>query len=207
MCFTGCGRMNKNPILSMFGLNTLFKMIFNFSLLYFLHAWADALWSVTFILMRCHSSHKGHGSKSFTRWHCLFTHWLMTDVIFALSEWKIELGEVRRAVSLQQWNSFESLKNALTLYKCVNLEHTIVDKLVHHLILDHSAIIAAQILFNSGTQRQTTVTTTASFTIIYCSAFCVCLSMWFSLCQPCVPHKYIHYSHVQKASELQYCFK
>lgn len=149
----------------------------------FLHAWADALWSVVFILMRCHSSHKGHGSKSFTRWHCLFTHWVMTDVIFALSEWKIELWEVRRAASRQQWNSFESLKNALTLYKCINVEDTIVDTPVHHLIVDHSSIIAAQILFNSGTQRPTTVTTTASFTIIYCSAFCVCFNehMIFSL--------------------------
>lgn len=157
-----------------------------------MYAWADTLWSVSFILMRCHSSHKGHGSKSFTRWHCLFTHWLMTDMIFALSEWKIELWELHSAASLQQWNSFESLKNALTLYKCINVEDTIVDTTVHHLIVNHGSIIAAHILFNSGTQRQTTVMTTASFTIICCSAFCVCFIEHVILSPSAIRHTQVY---------------
>lgn len=75
------------------------------------------------------------------------------------------------------------IEKCFDIVKYINVEHAIVDTPVHHLIVDHSSIIAAQILVNSGTQRQTTVTTTASFTIIYCSAFCVCFNEYviFSL--------------------------
>lgn len=136
---------------------------------------------------------------------CSHADWWLTWFLLCQNE-RLSFGlwEVRRAVSLQQWNAFESLKNALTLYKCINVEDTIVDTPVHHLTVEHSAILAAQILFNSGTQRQTLVMTTAWFTVIYCSAFCVCFNenVIFSLSA-----MYVHYSHVHQASELQYCFK
>lgn len=46
------------------------------------------IWSVSFILMRCHSSYKGHGSKSFTRWRCSHADWWLMGFCFVgIKDW------------------------------------------------------------------------------------------------------------------------
>lgn len=136
---------------------------------------------------------------------CSHTDWWLTWFLLRQNE-RLSLG---RFAEQRAYSNVIHLNHKKMLWHCINVEDTIVDTPVHHLIVDHSSIIAAQILFNSGTQRQTVVMTTASFiqSYIVLLSVSVLMRMWFSPCQPCVPHKYVHYSHVQKASELQYCFK
>lgn len=103
---------------------------------------------------------------------CSHTDWWLTWFLLRQNE-RLSFG---RFAEQRAYSNGIHLNHCKILWHCINVEDTIVDTPVHHLIVDHSSIIATRILFNSGAKRQTLVMATALFAIIYCSDFCVCFN-------------------------------